>query len=952
MVTMSGRIFHGEARPVGREAEFRTLVSWLEGAAEGEASLTLLRGPTGSGKTSLLEALERYARSVGVTILRGSCSPAGARLPWSGAESLFGGAPLPTRGGTVPLSHLLFRRVGEAAVSGPVALMLDDTQWCDEESLAWLDFLVNRGHHLPLFVLLAQHRSGPSNGRAVPGVAARGHRVVDLGPLSEEDAGKLARRCWETVPKELFVRLCTSVCRGNLALLARLFKRLSEEGVPPDARGESRAAELGAELHAGHLLATLDRRPAYVRGVVEAFAVLGHSDAELVGMLAGVPEPLVTAAIEILRDEEIIDVGLAELNERHVRTAVLNDMPTAALDRRRELAARLLNDGGRPAEEVSAQLALLPALPETWMRGVLGEGARRAESNGDAEVAAHYLGRMVMADPADVGARADLARLIGHDDPARAYAMLCDGLRETGDVRGRARLAIQMSRVAPPLGREPEVVSTLNAVLAELDGAATGDHESRMLVESALLLIGWNRRSTAKTVSEWAVMSRTPGVSAGGGRELLAGRSLVFAMSGFSSRTCLPLARKALSGPDEVSWSQAVGAAAYVLSLADEVEEAVRAMGRVISHGAEQGDTWGQVMALSRRSWILGEAGNLDGALVDAIRAMKLADEQPWSRSVTAPRTALGAVLAWRGDLGQAAAVLGQLGTPDVEDYLLDYPRVLMTKSYLAASRGDHASALSSLTECGALLAEAVVRHPMFVPWWLEAACLLAELGRGNEAGEFVEHGEELAEAWGNAPARGLALLARGAVAEGVDGVETLTEAVETLTGTQARWYLVRAESLLGEALLRMDDREGARGHFRRAVHLSVRCGFRRLAEQARGRLVAAGGRMYQGAGGVKNVLTTGEGRVAELAATGATNQEIAQALRITLRTVESHLTSVFRKLDVSGRADLGWALETLPTPSPNSPADSRNTMQTPRYRRGQSADLRGEQRTRGEIAG
>ncbi|MEU8379653.1 BREX system ATP-binding domain-containing protein [Streptosporangium sp. NPDC048865] len=922
MVTMSGRIFHGEARPVGREAEFRALVSGLEGVAEDGASLTLMRGPAGSGKTALLDALERYARRVGVVILRGSCSPSGAGLSWHAAESLFGEEPFRREGSTAPLSHRLFRRVGEATGSGPVAVMLDDAQWCDEESLTWLDFLMNRGHHLPLFVLLAQHRSGLSNGRReVPGVLARGHRVVDLGPLSEEDAGKMARLCWDAVPREPFVGVCARRCRGNLALLARLFRRLSEEGVPPDARGEPRAAELGTELYAGHLLATLDRQPAYVRGVVEALAVLGHPDTELLGMLSGVSEPLVAAAAGILRDEEIVDAGLAELGEEHVRAAVLGAMPAAALDRRRELAARLLNDGGRPAEEISAQLALLPGFPETWMRDVLREGARRAELNGAREVAARYLGRLVAADPADADMRADLARLIGHDDPARAYAMLRDGLRESGDVRGRARLALQLARAALPLGREPEAVSMLNAVLAELDGAATEERGPRTPVESALLLIGWNRRSTAKLVAEWAVTLRTPEAPVRGERELLAGRSLVFAMSGFSSQTCLPLARQALSGPDDNCWSQAFNAAAYVLSLAGEVEEAVQAMSRVISHGVEKGDTWGQVAALSRRSWILGEAGDLDGAMVDAIRAVRLADARPWSGNVTEPRTTLAVVLARRGDLGQAASVLDRMASPAVRDSLLDYPRVLMTRSYLAAARGDHASALSSLADCGALLAEDTIRNPMFAPWWLEAACLLAELGRASEAGEFAEHGEELAEGWGNASARGLALLARGALAEGGDAVETLTEAVETLAGTQVRWYLVRAETLLGEALLRVDDREAARGHFRRAVHLSVRCGFRGLAERARGRLVAAGGRMYQGAGGVKNVLTTGEGRVAELAAAGATNQEIAQTLRITLRTVESHLTSVFRKLDVSGRADLGWALETLGRAGRTTPA-------------------------------
>ncbi|MEV4752832.1 AAA family ATPase [Streptosporangium sp. NPDC049248] len=919
---MSGWIFHGETRLVGREAELGTLVSGLDKAGQGPARMILMRGPAGSGKTALLDALERYARCAGVTILRGSCSPAGAGLPWHAAESLFGGAPLHDEHATAPLSHRLLRRVMEATASGPVVVMLDDTQWCDEESLVWLDFLMNRGYYLPLLVLLAQRRSGPPNRRgAIPGFAARGHRTVDLGPLFEEDAGEMARRWWDAVPEEPFVRACNSVCRGNPALLARLFAHLSEEGVSPDARGALRAGELGAELFAGRLLATLDRQPEYVRKVVEARAVLGQADAELLGMLSGVPEPLVAAVIDILRDEEIIEADLAELSDDHVRTMVLSGMPVATLDRWRELAARLLNDGGRPAEEISAQLVLLPRLPEPWMRDVLREAARRAERDGSLGMAARYLGRVVVADPADIDAQADFARLIGHDDPSGAYAMLRSGIEETGDVRGRARLAVQLAKVAPPLGREPEAVSILNGILAELDGVGAGDHGLRTMVESALSLIGWNRRSTNRVISERVMAMPIPEAHTVGERELLAVRSMISAMSGLSSQACLVPARQALSGADETPCSWAFGAAAYVLSLADEVEEAVRAMDRMIARGTEHGDAWGRATALSTRSWILAEAGDLDGALMDATRAVELADEWSWSKGVTAPRTALAAVLARRGDIGQAAFVLGQMTSRDVEESLLDCPRVLMTRSYLAVSRGDHEGALSSLTACGALLAEAGVRNPIFAPWWLDVACLLADLGRRSEAEGFVEHGEQLAATWGNASARGFALLARGAITEGSEGVETLTEAVETLANTQARWYLVRAESLLGEALLRMDDREGARGHFRRAVYLSVRCGFRAPAAKARDRLVAAGGWMYQGAGGVKDVLTMGERRVAELAATGATNREIARTLRIAVRTVEIHLTSIFRKLGVSGRTDLGWALDALGKAGRNTPA-------------------------------
>ncbi|MEO3861911.1 AAA family ATPase [Acrocarpospora sp. B8E8] len=861
------------ARLVGREAELRTLLSGLDKAAQGPARMILMRGPAGSGKTALLDALERHARRVGATILRGACSPAGARLPWHAAQSLFGGAPPHAESTAVPLSHRLLRRVTKATASGPVAIMLDDTQWCDEESLAWLDFLMNRGHHLPLLVLLAQHRSGLVNWRqAVPGVAARGHRTIDLGALLGEDAGELARQWWDAVPEKPFVRVCHGVCRGNPALLVRLFARLSEQGVPADARGELRAHELGAELFAGHLLATLDRQPEYVRKVVEALAVLGQADEELAGMLCGVSEPLVAAAIDILRDEGIIHAGLAELTDDQVRTRVLSAMPAGTLDRWRSRAARLLNDSGRPVEEVGAQLALLPRLPEPWMRDALREAARSAERDGSLGTAAHYLGRMVVADPADIDAQADFARLIGHDDPSDS--------------------------------------------VPELDGVVADNHELRKLVWSALSMVGGRRRS-GKVIPEHVLAMGVPEAPAAGERESLAMRSMIWAMSGSSAEVCVALARRALSGGDGI-W--ALGPAACVLSLADKVEEAVQAMDPIIARATEHGDDWVWMMALSTRSRILGDAGELDAALADATRAVELADERSWSKGVSASRAALAAVLVQRGDIDQAASVLRRLPALDVTESFLDYPWVLMTRSHLAASRGDLEGALSALTACGALLADAGVRNPKFMPWWLDAACVLADLGRRNEAEEFVEHGERLAADWGDASGRGFALLARGAITEGSEGVDLLAESAETLAGTSARWYRVRAESLLGEALLRRHDREGARRHFRQAVYLSVRCGFSALAARARDRLVAAGGWMNQGVGGVKDVLTTGERRVAELAAAGATNREIAHALRLAVRTVEIHLTSVFRKLDVSGRTDLGRALDLLRKVGRNTP--------------------------------
>jgi DNA-binding CsgD family transcriptional regulator len=95
----------------------------------------------------------------------------------------------------------------------------------------------------------------------------------------------------------------------------------------------------------------------------------------------------------------------------------------------------------------------------------------------------------------------------------------------------------------------------------------------------------------------------------------------------------------------------------------------------------------------------------------------------------------------------------------------------------------------------------------------------------------------------------------------------------------------------------------------REAARLAEGIGMVRLAEQARADLRAAGGRAQPHAMGPGDRLTAGERRVAELAAAGQTNRQIANALFITVKAVEWHLSNAYRRLDISGRAKLGEAL-------------------------------------------
>ena len=113
----------------------------------------------------------------------------------------------------------------------------------------------------------------------------------------------------------------------------------------------------------------------------------------------------------------------------------------------------------------------------------------------------------------------------------------------------------------------------------------------------------------------------------------------------------------------------------------------------------------------------------------------------------------------------------------------------------------------------------------------------------------------------------------------------------------------------LGAALRRANRRRAARAPLDRALDVALACGAELLAERAREQLQALGARprsvMLSGA----ESLTPSELRVCRLAADGLKNTEIAQALFISLKTVETHLRSSFRKLDIASRAELPEAI-------------------------------------------
>jgi DNA-binding CsgD family transcriptional regulator len=144
----------------------------------------------------------------------------------------------------------------------------------------------------------------------------------------------------------------------------------------------------------------------------------------------------------------------------------------------------------------------------------------------------------------------------------------------------------------------------------------------------------------------------------------------------------------------------------------------------------------------------------------------------------------------------------------------------------------------------------------------------------------------------------------------GTKGIRSLRAAVRLGVSAPPRLETVRALLDLGAALRRENRRSEAREPLSEAADLAGRGGAVALHERARSELAATGARPRREVllSGPES-LTPSERRIAELAATGQSNREIAQGLFVTPKTVEYHLRNTYRKLDIQTRQELAGAL-------------------------------------------
>jgi DNA-binding CsgD family transcriptional regulator len=228
-----------------------------------------------------------------------------------------------------------------------------------------------------------------------------------------------------------------------------------------------------------------------------------------------------------------------------------------------------------------------------------------------------------------------------------------------------------------------------------------------------------------------------------------------------------------------------------------------------------------------------------------------------------------------------------------------------LARGRLRLAQGRPSEALADILVAGRIVLATGSTCPGYLAWRSGAALAHAALDEREEGLRLAMEEVGLARAFGGQRTLGVALRAAGVVAGGPEGEALLREAVGCLERSGVTLERARALAELGVLVRAAGRRSQARSMLREALDVAHHAGAAPLADLAEAELRATGAKPRRVALSGVEALTASERRVAELAGDGLTNREIAQALFVTMRTVEGHLTRVFAKLALRSRDEL-----------------------------------------------
>jgi DNA-binding CsgD family transcriptional regulator len=930
-----------------RERELRELDEALAAALEGGGRLILIEAPAGLGKTSLLNVACEAAAAEGFVCLRARATelerdfaygsvrqllePVVARATDGERERLFAGAaglsqPLfaptgasldPGPDSSLAMLHGLYWLLNNLADEAPVAMAVDDLHWCDAESLRFLNYLAPRLDGLSVALIASARDEEDRGGDLVRLAAGPETRMVRPRPLSTGATAKICEGRLGPVAPE-FATACREATGGNPFFLEALLREVEEQAVPRDSGGAVRVRQIGPAAVAQAVLLRLSGAPAAASALVRAAAVLGDgSMLNEVAALAELAPEEAARAVDLLVTLAILKPG-ADLEFAHpiVRESVYADIGPRERAEAHARAGAILRSLGASEERIAAQIvASEPAAdPETvaLLRRVASESLVR----GAPSAAVAYL-RRALAEPPPAELRGELLVELSSAELRLGTPEAAVGhLKEAGELITEPELLAKSVRLLGSAftwsGNADRAVEAIGQAIERIERE---DRELTLLLEAdrAAYAQQGSLEARAPARDRLERYAELEGATQG---ERLVLASLAFERSraSESEHEAVAFIESALDG-DRLLAEQELDVAGtlYLLALGllatDALDLASECLDEMFADAHARASIPAQAFVFAHRGWASFYGGDLTHAEADGEMALELLTTYEIPLGTRFARALLIRTLIEGGDLDSAEALLRDADTGEEIPAGMASNALLESRGLLRLAQDRHRQAVEDLTQFGRNDELFGGANPLASRWRSHAALALAGAGDGEAARGMAADDLERARRWGAASGIGIALRATALVEPDGGSVDRLREAVETLERSPARLEHARALVDLGAALRRANRRADARGFLEEGLALAERCGSRALAGRAREELLAAGGRSSDPFGSGVEQLTASERRVAELAAAGHSNPEIAQALFVTRKTIETHLGRVYRKLDISGRGELAEAL-------------------------------------------
>ncbi len=930
-----------------REAELAAMHAVVDAAHGGVGRVIAIEGRAGMGKTRLVAEARVLAAEVGFEVLVARSADLEQEFAYGVVRQLFepylaslgqderdevmaGTAGLADRlfgddeltgaaSGDVSFAvlHGLYWLAANLAARQPTAIVIDDLHWTDAPTLRWLSYLARRLEGVPLLVVLGLRPPEQSLEKDLLTELVSDPTALVIRPtaLGVASVGSMALDEFGVEPEEEFVAACHAATGGNPLFLRAVLDALHGEGFSPTAEHAARVREIGPGSVTRAVTLRLSRLPAEAKRLAVATAVLG--DGAEIGDAAALAElddrHLAFLAATSLARTDLLRVSTQTLEFVHpvVRAAVYESIEPAERLLAHRRAAELLGAGGAEPERIAAHLDLVPPAGDRFVVETLRIAGDRALVRGAPEAAVRYLRRAV-AEPPMEEARVDALLELGlaeqRVDIAAAAEHLEEALSSIETPLRRARVALELGRSLFRLNRGPEAVGVLDEAIERLGDS---EPELRELLEAELInsagfdsaVIGVSRERMAR-IDEDALVGEV-------GRAVMVATLRYFdARCGTNRDAVTRIAEpKAVAALIESMPSVAISCAAIALMFAEHDEEVDRFFEAVMNAANERG----QLVTLSNmrcfRGLTLAQRGELDAAIQDLRESDELVPYLPSQQGAIYFHSYLADVLTNRGELDEAERTLAELGLPEKVAESGHVIFFLGARGWVRLARGNFEGARDDFAQLGRCMETFGMRNPAVLAWRSHLALALLALDRRDEALELAREEVGLARAWGAARPIGVALRVQGLAEGGEAGIELLRESLEVLQGSSAKLELARTMVELGAALRRANRRAEARDLLKEGLDLAVRSGARPLIEQAETEVAATGARPRRLLLSGVESLNASERRVADFAAKGLSNKDIAQTLFVTTKTVEVQLSNVYRKLGIGSRNDLARAL-------------------------------------------